>query len=87
MGRHPDHDLFRLVIFLDNVAAYDGVRSFHVVVRNFPDVVEKPGRLGQLYVETQLPGDHGRKMSHLKAVFHQILAVRIAVFHPPQQPN
>ena len=68
-------DLLRLPVFLGQLDAELGVRPFRIPVDGLADVVEEARPQGDVRVEADLPGHHGREHGHFLRVLEDVLAV------------
>ncbi len=54
MGGHRVDHVFRFAVTLDDVRPNNSVRTFHLVIDRFADVMQKARALGRDQIETQL---------------------------------
>jgi hypothetical protein len=78
-------DLFRFAVLLGQLDAELGVGAFGVPIDGLADVVEQAGPQGDVRVEADLAGHHGREHGHLLGVLEDVLAVARPVLELAQE--
>ena len=74
-------------ILFGQISANTGVGAFDLMINSLANVMEKPGPLCLLYIDSELRGHYSTEKSNLKGMLEHILTKTCPVFQPANKLN